>query len=207
MRFKLLAASASLLTLTALGNAQLLYDNSPPDQSGGNEMTEWLQAENFTLGADATVGSITFWTWELTGTNNYDGSGQWWIFADAGGSPGAEITSGSGSPTRSLVGDLGNGFTEYMYEFDIADTAVAGGVDYWLGLPLKTNFDTRWDMYWENTSSGHSPTGHESDRGTMDNWADNGAEHAFQMYGPVPEPSTFIGLGVLGALALIRRRR
>ncbi|MBA3725430.1 MAG: PEP-CTERM sorting domain-containing protein [Armatimonadetes bacterium] len=40
----------------------------------------------------------------------------------------------------------------------------------------------------------------------MDNWSGNGSEHAFEPHGAVPEPSSLVALGLLGALMLRRRK-
>ena len=45
----------------------IIYDNGGPDQQNGNEMTEWIQAEDFNLSADSTLTSVNFWDIEAPG--------------------------------------------------------------------------------------------------------------------------------------------
>ncbi|MGI8924577.1 MAG: PEP-CTERM sorting domain-containing protein [Fimbriimonadales bacterium] len=205
---RLLSLSAMVTGLTAGASAQLLYDNGPPNQASGNEMTQWLQAENFTLTGNATLGWIRFWTIEDSVFGSYDGNVDWFVFDNNGGIPGSIVDSGSvTNPSKTFLqsGILGV-FDEYVYDLDIADVALTGSTDYWLGLHVNVGYGSRREIYWETTSAGNAPTGQESDGGTMNNWFGNGQEHAFELYGPVPEPSTIAVLGVLGALMLRRRK-
>ena len=45
----------------------IIYDNGGPNQQGGNEMTEWIQAEDFNLSADSTLMIVNFWDIEAPG--------------------------------------------------------------------------------------------------------------------------------------------
>ncbi|MBA3725772.1 MAG: PEP-CTERM sorting domain-containing protein [Armatimonadetes bacterium] len=203
---KLLSMAAMVTVLAGAASAQLIYGNGPPDQQNGNEMTQWLQAENFNLSGNSTLGWIRFWTIEVPNAA-YDGNVDWFVFDNNGGIPGSIVDSGSVSnPSKTFLqsGILGS-FDEYVYDLDIADVNLTGSTDYWLGLHINADYGSRRDIYWES-GGGNAPTGQESDGGTMNNWSGNGTEHAFELYGPVPEPSSLVALGVLGALMLRRRK-
>jgi hypothetical protein len=193
-----------LAVVATAAQADLLYDNGGPDLENGNEMNNWLQTENFVVGTTSTVESIHFWTIE---NGTWDGTLDWWIFFDNGsGQPGALHSAGAAmNINRVATGNVALGaYTEYEWTFDIDPSVVAGGVPYYLGLRSAGSNG----MYWETTNSGNAPFGWESQGGTMNNWFNNGEEHGFQINGTVvPEPATFVAIGGLAALALLRRRR
>jgi hypothetical protein len=194
-------------------HSQIIYDNGPPNQQNGNEMTMWIQAEDFHVATAMTLGSVHFWDIELPGTA-YQGEIDWGIYSNAGGSPGTLLASGAaigGAVTRTFIqhGVLGQ-FDEYSDSFNITPFGLAAGTTYWLGLhngPLS--FQTRSEFYWETTNANGTFTGHELIAPFNGSWADNGQEHAFQLDGVVPEPSTWalLGLGMCGLLCVGWRRR
>jgi len=201
---KLMLAVVAASFATA-ASAQV-YVNGTPDLSNGNEMTQWLQAENFTLGASDTIGAVRFWSIDDP-LAVFDGNVDWWIFNDAAGTPGSIVASGTQTTvSRVATGRNFGGFLdEYVWDFAITPTAVTGGTMYWLGMHVNSDY-TRDEIYWEAGAGGAAPTGMESDGGTMTNWSGNGTEHAFELYA-VPEPSSLIALGGLAVLALAARRR
>ena len=199
---------AALLCLGGVANAQI-FNGGGPDQANGNEMTAWLQTEDFVLGSSDTLGSVKFWGIEVPGA--WDGTIEWWVFNDSGGTPGSTVASGTGvNITHTATGITGLfGFLdEYVYTFDLnAPVALNGGTTYWLGLHASADY-TGDGVYWETTSAGFGSTGIESQGGTQNNWFNNGVQHAFELYSTVPEPGTFvaIGMGLVG-LTIARRRK
>jgi hypothetical protein len=204
---KTLVGIAAVAVLASVGSAQV-YDNGAADYANGNEMTAWLQAEDFVLGANASVGSATAGLLDFTGGSfgNWDGGLQWFIFNDAGGIPGAIVASGKGS--NVVVNYVGTpaGFDSYELSFDFGTgVALTAGTQYHFGLHMANDYATRRDIYWATTGFNATNPGTESSGGTMNNWLGNGFEHAFALYA-VPAPSALALLG-LGGIAAGRRRR
>lgn len=198
--------------------AAIIYDNGGPDLATGhsdvatgNEVTKWVEAEDFSVASSTTLAGAHFWT--LENSSSWDGTLTWYVFANVGGLPGsAPLETGSGvNVARTATGNEHFGEIEYAYSFDL-DTPVAlvGGTDYWFALHLSSDFDSD-GIFWETTSSGLGANGAQSEGGTFVNWIGNGRQHAFNLTNEttaVPEPSTLVMLGAgLSSLAALGRRR
>jgi PEP-CTERM motif len=211
------AALAMLVLFGTFAHAGIVYNNGGPNQQNGNEATEWVQTEDFTLTSATTITGVEFW--DIEAAPGYAGSITWWITGDTGGNPDFSNILGTGNLALSSHTLTGNGCTvlgiycEYDDTFSLS-VALQGGVQYHLALHNGPITDTtRSEFYWETTNPNSTPTGLECDLTTgacYNNWSNNGNEHAFNLTGgtSTPEPGTLalFGTSVVGIAGMLRRK-
>jgi len=201
-----------LFVLAVAGRAHaapFFYDNGAPNQANGNEMTAWIQAEDFLLGSSTTLTGVRFW--DVEQAPSYQGSITWQIYDDGGGMPGTSLYSGTASPIHSATGNVLFFGNEFQNDFGLPNIALGAGT-YWLALhngPLTTM--NRLEFYWETTDPNSTLSAQEDPAPFIEDWSSNGQEHAFQLFGEtgaaaVPEPTTMLLVGT-GLAAAIRQRR
>jgi hypothetical protein len=203
---KLLVVCGFLAAGFANGGA--IFTNGSVDSTGGNEMTEWIQANPFTLTVSDTITEIVFDAFTAS-LSNYNGSINWGFYSDDAGSPGTLLSTDVQTMAPVDMGPAALGGFE-LYQFDFVLTtpfSATGGTQYWLGLhngPLADT--TRSEFYLANSTSGGG--GFEQDLGGS-TFSPNEDPHFFVLEDggtSTPEPSTFALLG-LGGLAVIGMRR
>lgn len=213
----ILAAVVAMGTLGAGARpaaAQVVaYDNGAPNGVNGNEMTQWVQADDFLLPTATNITGVRFWAIDdLENGPGYQGSIVWTIYGNGGTNPGAILHRAAVVPTR--IFDHATTFgSSYKYDFATGGLALAPGT-YWLGLhngPLTT--DSHADTYWESTADNATIRGNE-DIAPFDSglWFNNENEHAFKLFtetGVVPEPGSLalLATGGMPLLGFLRRRR
>jgi hypothetical protein len=215
LKVRIALATLTLLMFATLAHADtIIYNNGAPNQQSGNEMTEWVQTEDFTLTSSQTVTDIHFWDVD---PNSYAGSITWWIVGDSGGNPNFNdiLETGNLNVNRVATGNCLSFGCEFENSWNINPLLLGPGT-YHLALHNgPVTLTTRNDFYWETTDLNGTPTGRECDLTTgacYSNWNDNGQEHAFYLTGgggSTPEPGTILLLatGFVGAFSQLRRRR
>ncbi len=197
----------SVLTLAAKGN-YVVFDNGEPALYGnGKDIRSWLQADDFVLTQNIILTSAHFWTYERD-DQIWDGTLEYFIFADNGGMPGTIISSSYGQSIQKNVTYENTTGTQYEYSFGFeTPISLVANDTYWFGLHLASNYpsDVGNVFRWESSMLGFGSISYESEGGTLDNWVDSGIHRAFYLEG-IPEPTT-LSLFALGFLALLRKRR
>lgn len=159
-----------------------IWDQGYPNLVDGNEMTRWIQAENFYLEVDTNLTACRFWTVDFP-SPGFDGTLEWWIHEDAGGAPGAVVYSGVTGVSRFATGRSPSwGGNEYENEFGFGGVSLPAG-NYYLALHMSSDCTTRDEIYWETSDFGIAPAGVENYecKGFWD--AFYPFEHAFQLFG------------------------
>jgi len=208
------AAAAATLTAGAASASTVVYDNGALNNQNGNEATEWVQTEDFMLGANTGVTGAGVYMLSNANNSNWDGNFRYYLFADNAGNPGAVLATGLVNPTVTDQGPFTCcGFEDFLFAFNFQNTFNAvGGTTYHLGIHAAADGSfSRDEVYWTTTNNNSTPTGIESDQGAFNNWSNNGQEHAFYLTGAggAPEPASWAlmiaGFGLAGAT--LRRRR
>ena len=211
----IIGVALGLVFSSGVANAAIIYDNGSPFGGSGYDVTSSVVADDFTLGAGGAIGGagihIAAYGDEI---ERWDGTVDYFLFADNAGTPGTLLTSGSGQNTAMT--DMGFNVSLshniFLVEFDFESLlAAAAGTTYWLGIHLSEGFDLE-GVYWVSAALNGVNAGQASEGGTFDNWSENSWDHAFFLTDgervSVPEPSILALLGAgLFSLGLIRRRR
>ena len=190
----------SLLVFVLAGSirakAALIYDSGAPDLRSGYEMSNWIEADQFTLTIPTSVESVKFWDLEHIGF--FQSTIPWAIYADSGSNtPGTLIASGiSMNLSHLLTGrNDGFGFIEFVNTFNITPVSLPAGT-YWLALhngPLSFLIQ---QVYWETSATQSSIPSRSDIAPFLGIWQSNwiNSKMAFQLSGTVITPATLVSV-------------
>lgn len=185
-----------------------IFDNGTLNNLGASLMSDFLQAEDFSLVSPSNLTGVTFFSAEASGA--YLGTIEWSIRANTAFpfQPGSVIASGTASSvTRVNLGTpagLG-GLAAFSNTFSVSVSLATD--TYWLVLHNGPNstLDSS-EFYWATADSNLTILGKEQSLlPPSSTWDTNSQEHAFLISGnavtDIPEPATIWTLS-LGAAAL-----
>ncbi len=166
MPTKALLLVAALLAFESQAFAQsapsrVVFDNGLPAHTDSNNVAYFIGAEDFTFDTDQQIGGIQIW---LHGNSGYAGVIDWAIYTDAGGSPGAVLSSGGSSATFKATGYVWpDGTPEYRMDFQFTPFKASANTRYWFGFRNGVPDPSNWPDHippfnWEWTSPNNSLT-------------------------------------------------
>ena len=162
------------------------YDNgtTDPNSDSGNEMSQWVQADDFELTSAASITGAEVDWFDINSGNGWDGGIEWFIFADEGGHPGVPLDMGSGIVLGTTLISNANGWDWFTtsFEFD-HPVPLAGSTRYWFGLHWSGDHAFIRDrVFWAYSQEQHFNTSEESLFAAFDNWIQFVAEdRAFRL--------------------------
>lgn len=196
-----LGCTVALAGLLAAGsaNAAILFENGIDGDfwGGNNPFTYQLVTDDFALGSNSTLSSLTYNAFTTSSTvpvTNVLVD----IFANNGGSIGTLLYTGNFAvANQQVIGNDGYYYDFTDYTVNLPGWSLAAG-DYFLGLLVSPQ---QWDQHWSIPNVTFGQTGSD------------GFDHYFRLEGTVsavPEPETYamllIGLGLLG-FSVSRRKQ
>ena len=201
-----------LITASATSAAPIYAQSGAPNSAFPSDREfDTLIADDFALAADEVIRSVSW-----LGSYAFDGTApavddfQIRFYADAAGSPGALLQSFAvgDAVARAAVGMLGS-FITYGYTADLGGGfGAAAGTTYWLMIANETTGDND-NWYWAvQTGPGGNVQLSVDDGGS---WSPTlvAAETDFVLDNDnvlVPEPASFLLVGI-GVAAAVRRKR
>ena len=161
-----------------------IYNNGGPNDGVIFFTSCCIVVDDFVLEESTTLRDVHFYFQELT--DNWDGTMEYFIFADDSGSIGPLIASGNGiNVDREYTGFVGHLGPQSIFWFDLEEPVpLEAGVTYWLGLHQLDGFDFIPSPYgWESTDEIHGNTGKTIVLGDFNDIQDAGVDFAFILTG------------------------
>lgn len=202
------------LLLAAPAQGAIVFNNGAPDGASGNDATFWQQADPFALSTPANLTGAAVYLAGFGDLSNWDGTIEYFIYSDLGGSPDLPLASGFGTSITLVAGfpwDFGGDSVRASFQFT-APFSAAAFTSYWFAIHFAADYDNTDSVFWVTTAP-TSGAGREL-AGGVGVWVGNGQKHAFYLTdssrpsSSVPEPKSLAlwGLGVLAVATLVGRR-
>ena len=193
-----IAVGLALLGAGSAVSAQCVYDNGDHNFVTGQEMTFAREADYFTLGGETKVTHVNFGVLDTNQGNNlgnWDGTGEWSIYADSAGAPGALIANGNGTNFTTNFRQNSGGWDWWDFGMDLDSAVCLKQGAYWLMLRLNRDCNFRADLYWATAATNGSPNSY-FDINCSGSFAAGGLELAFCIVGEKGCSSDCISLSV-----------
>lgn len=208
----MLSVRTVLCLFSAIGTAAAgtLYSNGAPSPASGNELSGYIQVDDFTLGSPSTLTGARFWGFYFSDLGNgYLGSITWQIYDGSGAEPGSLLYSGVAWPALSAGAFNCCDGDAIQLDLSLPSIELQAGT-YWLGLHNGDLSDTAVEyFYWQTAADNATSRGFEQGLPFGNGaWSGTGLDHAFELSGPseeTPEPASVILVGMGVGLTFLRR--
>lgn len=197
--------AASLLCISAIAQADVLYTSGTGSSSGNNPFSydDIFVAQPFNFATDSVIDSFTFNAFTTESTVAVEDVFLK-FYQNNAGAVGTELFSGTFDiASQSVTGNNGS-YTLQDYTINLGGVNLAAG-DYFVGVRATP---AQWDLHWSMVD-GQSTGFLGNATGDAAAYTNQTYTHVFALNGaPVPEPETYamMALGLAG-LAFMRKRR
>jgi len=203
---------AMILGFSLQAQAELLFNGGAPDHPNGLRISDigfFAAADDFETTDEWSITSAEFWSVEMAGMFEWDGTVSYFIFEDDTSLPAdTPLYSGLGqSIVKTPDSDVNTGYLGFKYSFNFeAPLELEGNTIYWLALNLGGGGTVdSTQAFWAGTYT--STLNDAVISGDLQNWSQYHFDLAYRLHGTVvPEPSTtgLIGL-FIGGIYFVRR--
>jgi hypothetical protein len=139
--------------------ADVVYDNGPFSGSSGVSFGSSTTADDFVLDDKAVLTSMSFDGFHTVG-GSLGPTLQWFIYADAGGSPGATLHSALAENVVVTPMGMSGTWLFFHVEFDFGQpVALDAGTTYWIGL-LSPDGPLPQGLAWGSSTELHGNMSH-----------------------------------------------
>lgn len=187
-RFHLSFLLISAGLLGQLLAADTVYDNGASSRADGWEMTQWFEADDFSVRQPLRLTGMKFWNYEKQGL--FTGVIVWEIYSkSSSGAPGSLLHTGTSSvENRAATGfALFGALSEFVNTFSISPLVLTPG-DYWIALHNGSESNLTRGVFWAPTRDRIGAPSHNRQVPRGSPWFSNDypgfqSDLAFQLHG------------------------